>query len=510
MKKWEQELKNKIHKKKIKNAKSTIKNPKATIIEISDEETLDESKESLLFLVLKGHSLQQYYKKLLEMKETPQSLQEKSSSEMDELCSFLKILPGHRAKFNKLIDSLRSPKSEFTRNSSICKEKPQTNSTKSTKDRYNDSEDALALCSEKSIEIDHENSKLRQELESAQKKIRELEDQLKESPDSPPIPAKKMDPFEPLPEIEKKLSEVGVSYDSSKLRSTLHHIDLEEMCRSLGKIVLTIVVHGMEVEKNRVLAPSLRESLASLPELYDDYKKDTAKSKSSLLSSIGTYSMDYSMDSAHPIMELTQITEKSWEGSPQRLLNEAGEVKVPPNIQEIFDREYDDYNCFQGVPPTEEEIYNFCKNVIARSRMEKEVSILCLIYMERFIEKTGIYVSEKNWKKLLFMCLILASKIWDDESYENVHFAQVFSIITLREINSMELIFLSMIDYDVNIKNSDYAKYYFILRSNALKNNRSFPLKPLDVDLVLKLQHNATNAENALKEKMADALTKTM
>jgi hypothetical protein len=142
--------------------------------------------------------------------------------------------------------------------------------------------------------------------------------------------------------------------------------------------------------------------------------------------------------------------------------------------------------------------------------MEKEVSILCLIYMERFIEKTGIYVSEKNWKKLLFMCLILASKIWDDESYENVHFAQVFSIITLREINSMELIFLSMIDYEVNIKNSDYAKYYFALRTNAQKNNKSFPLKPLDVDVVLKLQKNSNNAETALKEKMTESLTKTM
>ena len=108
------------------------------------------------------------------------------------------------------------------------------------------------------------------------------------------------------------------------------------------------------------------------------------------------------------------------------------------------------------------------------------------------------------------MCLILASKIWDDESYENVHFAQVFSIISLKEINSMELIFLSMIDYEVNIKNSDYARYYFVMRTNAQKNNRSFPLKPLDVDVVLKLQHNSNNAEAALREKMTDSLTKTM
>ena len=311
MKKWELELKNKVHNKKIKNAKSTIKNPKSIIIEISDDETLEETRECHLFIVLKKFSLQQYYKKLIEMKESSDSLLQKTAKEMDELCEMLKILPGHRAKFNKLVDSLKSPKSEYTRNSSVCKEKPQTNSTKSTKERYTDNDDALALCSEKSIEIDQENLKLKQDLEIAQKKIKELQEQLKEDIDSPKVPVKKLDPFEPLPEIDKKTIEVGVSFDSSKLRSTLHHIDLEEMCRSLGRIILKIVLHGMEVENNRNLVPSLRASLASLPDLYDDYKKDTAKSKSSLLSSIGTYSMDYSMDSAHPIMELTQITEKS-------------------------------------------------------------------------------------------------------------------------------------------------------------------------------------------------------
>lgn len=517
MQQWELKNQQKIHKQKIKNAKSTIKNPKSIIIEVDDLETLDDSQDLQLYNALKRHSLQQYFRKLTEMKETPGSLLNKSSTEIDHMCEALHILPGHRAKFNRLLENLRNPHIEYTRNNSICKEKPQTNSTKCTKERYSENEDALLLCTENSIEaeMDQENLKLKQELEEAKRKIKSLENQLKEDqkkdePESPKVPIKKLDPFEPLPEIDKKVQEVGVSYDSSKLRSTLHHIDLEEMCRSLSRIILKIVVHGMEVEENRNLQPSLRESLASLPDLYEDYKKDTAKSKSSLLSSAGTFSMEYSIDSPHPIMELTQITEQSYEGSPQKRFMEAGEVKVPKNIQEIFNTEFDDCNCFTGTPPEEEEIYNFCKNVIARSRMEKEVSILCLIYMERFIEKTGIYVSEKNWKKLLFMCLILASKVWDDESYENVHFAQVFSIISLREINSMEMIFLSMIDYEVNIKNSDYARYYFVMRAFSQKNNRSFPLKPLDVDVVMKLQHNSNSAENNLKEKMVESLGKTM
>ena len=162
MKKWEQEMSQKIHKKKIQNAKPTIKNPKCTIIEISDEEASEEGKDSYFYFALKKFSLQQYYKKLMEMKESSSSLLEKSSSEISIICEYLKILPGHRAKFNKLLEYLRNPETQYTRNNSICKEKPQTNSTKSTKERYTDSEDALALCSEKSIETDQENLKLKE------------------------------------------------------------------------------------------------------------------------------------------------------------------------------------------------------------------------------------------------------------------------------------------------------------------------------------------------------------
>ncbi|OMJ86427.1 hypothetical protein SteCoe_12090 [Stentor coeruleus] len=185
MQQWELKQKQKIHKQKIKNTKSTIKNPKSIIIEVDDENPLDDTQEIYLYNSLKKHSLQQYHKKLQEMKETTFSLMDKTTTELDELCEILKILPGHRAKFNKLIQYLRSPQIEYTRNSSICKDKPQTNSTKATKERYSEPDDALMLCSEKSMELDHENQKLKDELEMAMKKIQELENELHDEPESP-------------------------------------------------------------------------------------------------------------------------------------------------------------------------------------------------------------------------------------------------------------------------------------------------------------------------------------
>jgi hypothetical protein len=72
--------------------------------------------------------------------------------------------------------------------------------------------------------------------------------------------------------------------------------------------------------------------------------------------------------------------------------------------------------------PTLEELYYYCKYVIISGRMEKEIPILCLIYLERFFTKTGILMNYGNWKRLTLISLILASKIWDDDSLENVHF----------------------------------------------------------------------------------------
>ena len=146
-----------------------------------------------------------------------------------------------------------------------------------------------------------------------------------------------------------------------------------------------------------------------------------------------------------------------------------------------------------------EQFDNYAKNIIFRARMEKECSIICLIYIERVIQLTGLYLNKLNWKRVLFISLTIASKVWDDESYENVHFAKVFTRYPLKEINTLERIFLSLIDYNVGIKKSEYAKYYFILRAYSTKESRTQPLKAFDVDTVRKLQLNGHKAGPQLR-----------
>ena len=121
-------------------------------------------------------------------------------------------------------------------------------------------------------------------------------------------------------------------------------------------------------------------------------------------------------------------------------------------------------------------------------------------------------MNHANWKRLTLISLILASKIWDDDSLENVHFPQVLPDITLKEISSLEKVFLSLIDFDLMIRGSEYAKYYFVLKTFADSFNSTLPMGPLPVEKMSELQNNTVKAESELRDRynVKVSLKKTM
>jgi hypothetical protein len=68
--------------------------------------------------------------------------------------------------------------------------------------------------------------------------------------------------------------------------------------------------------------------------------------------------------------------------------------------------------------PSLEEITAFYRDVFRRSQMESDCIIMSLIYVERLIKTTegGLRPRSSNWRSVLFSCMILASKVWDDLS----------------------------------------------------------------------------------------------
>ena len=70
--------------------------------------------------------------------------------------------------------------------------------------------------------------------------------------------------------------------------------------------------------------------------------------------------------------------------------------------------------------------------------MENEIPIIALVYLERVMKKVSLLINRFNWKRFCLITLIEASKIWDDDSLENVHFPQVMPEINVQMINRLE------------------------------------------------------------------------
>ncbi|GLD92661.1 hypothetical protein PINS_up001240 [Pythium insidiosum] len=99
--------------------------------------------------------------------------------------------------------------------------------------------------------------------------------------------------------------------------------------------------------------------------------------------------------------------------------------------------------------------------------MESECIIMSLIYVERLLKATmgALQLRPGNWRSILFCSMVMASKVWDDLSMCNADFSKIWPELSLREINDLELTYLSAVEYNVRVSAVSYAKYYFHLRS---------------------------------------------
>ncbi len=165
-------------------------------------------------------------------------------------------------------------------------------------------------------------------------------------------------------------------------------------------------------------------------------------------------------------------------------------------------------------PPGLDEVCSFYRDIFFKAQMEADCIIMSLIYVERLIKKTAgrLRPRSNNWRSLLFSCMILSSKVWDDLSMWNVDFSQSCPpgvSFSLKRINELELAVLNILNFKVKVPASEYAKYYFLLRSMLIKSGLSGEdlgaLNPLDVQGAVKLQQVSTQFESMLLTR-SDAL----
>ncbi|XP_015776609.1 PREDICTED: cyclin-Y-like protein 1 [Acropora digitifera] len=171
---------------------------------------------------------------------------------------------------------------------------------------------------------------------------------------------------------------------------------------------------------------------------------------------------------------------------------------------------------YNRVDPEHRHIYKFIKTLFHAAQLTAECAIITLVYLERLLTYAEIDAHPGNWKRILLGAILLSSKVWDDQAVWNVDYCQILKDITVEDMNELERAFLELLQFNINVPSSVYAKYYFDLRSLADANDLVFPLEPLSKERAKKLEAMSStcderfrdlNPTNLYKSKSADALT---
>uniref|UniRef100_A0A452DY61 Cyclin-Y-like protein 2 n=1 Tax=Capra hircus TaxID=9925 RepID=A0A452DY61_CAPHI len=160
--------------------------------------------------------------------------------------------------------------------------------------------------------------------------------------------------------------------------------------------------------------------------------------------------------------------------------------EVPPD--------YDKHN------PEQKQIYRFVRTLFSAAQLTAECAIVTLVYLERLLTYAEIDICPANWKRIVLGAILLASKVWDDQAVWNVDYCQILKDITVEDMNELERQFLELLQFNINVPSSVYAKYYFDLRSLAEANNLSFPLEPLSRERAHKLEAISRLCEDKYKD----------
>uniref|UniRef100_A0A671RRA5 Cyclin-Y-like protein 1 n=1 Tax=Sinocyclocheilus anshuiensis TaxID=1608454 RepID=A0A671RRA5_9TELE len=157
----------------------------------------------------------------------------------------------------------------------------------------------------------------------------------------------------------------------------------------------------------------------------------------------------------------------------------------------------DDYS---RTDPEHKLIYRFVRTLFSAAQLTAECAIVTLVYLERLLTYAELDICPSNWKRIVLGAILLASKVWDDQAVWNVDYCQILKDITVEDMNEMERHFLELLQFNINVPASVYAKYYFDLRSLADDNNLSFPLEPLSNERAQKLEAISRLCEDKYKD----------
>jgi len=170
--------------------------------------------------------------------------------------------------------------------------------------------------------------------------------------------------------------------------------------------------------------------------------------------------------------------------------------KLHPLTRDGVPSDYNRYN------PEHRQIYKFIRTLFNAAQLTAECAIVTLVYIERLIKYAEVDISPGSWKRITLMSILLASKVWDDQAVWNVDYCQILKDLTVEDVNELEREFLRLLQFNTNVPQSVFVKYYFDLRTLAEANDLAYPPEPLTKDRALKLEAMSQSYDDKVTQEI--------
>lgn len=113
---------------------------------------------------------------------------------------------------------------------------------------------------------------------------------------------------------------------------------------------------------------------------------------------------------------------------------------------------------FQSSYPPAISIVAYLERINKYAKCSPNCFIIALIYIDRLIETRNVILSTLNVHRILITSVLLATKVFDDEFYKNAYYAKLGGVST-QEMNSLELEFISLMNFDFYVTQDTFEKY---------------------------------------------------
>jgi hypothetical protein len=157
--------------------------------------------------------------------------------------------------------------------------------------------------------------------------------------------------------------------------------------------------------------------------------------------------------------------------------------------------------------PDVSTVESYIKAIFKIGQLAPESLVMAVAYLKRIESTSKFVLSTFTWRRAILECLILASKVWEDQAVWVVDFIDLFPLTTAHDLNLLEKKMLSLLGFDVSLKASDYAKIYFDLRAQSKSTGEHFlELRPLDKEGEVKLEQRTKEYSERNSRTLRDQL----